>query len=75
MNLIYAENQLSGILALAADAPPFPPFSFPQVKKSGKPRWPSLLTDASLRELVGDCSGASELQDKRKTCVGYYLAE
>ena len=72
--------QLDGLLPLTdtlLDRPlPLHEFvSEAQREKSRKPRWPSLLQQAELRELAPSCPGAKQLVAFRKQCVGYFLAE
>ena len=71
---------LDGLLPLAdalIDRPlPLDEFvSEAQRTKSRKPRWPSLLQQAELRQLASSCPGAKQLIAFRKQCVGYFLAE
>jgi len=76
--------QVEGLLSLLdreeqllVDAP-LPPGEFStetQLRRSGRPRWPSLLWKDALAKLGSDCPGAADFIDKRNTCVGFFLAE
>ena len=71
---------LDGLLPLADELidRPLPPHEFAseaQRTQSRKPRWPSLLQQAELRQLASSCPGAKQLIAFRKQCVGYFLAE
>ena len=72
--------QLDGLLPLQDGLidRPLPPREFEteqQRQRSKRPRWPSLLMNAELRQLADSCPGARDLIQFRKQCVGYFLAE